>query len=101
MFRFAGFSGNESGVFVKNGSVLSLSDVVIEGGTGTNSSGQTDELRYGLYTSDSGTIALGENVGVVGFKYGVAADNGGVVNALNGLSLAARTQVFYQQTIRL
>ena len=83
VFRFAGFSGNESGVFVKNGSVLSLSDVVIEGGTGTNSSGQTDELRYGLYASDSGTIALGENVGVVGFKYGVAADNGGVVNALN------------------
>ena len=81
VFKFAGFSGNESGVFVKNGSVLSISDVVIEGGTGINSVGSADELSYGFYASDSGTIALGDNVAVVGFKYGAVADNGGVINA--------------------
>jgi 3D (Asp-Asp-Asp) domain-containing protein len=81
VFRFAGFSGNESGVFVKNGSVLSISDVVIEGGTGINSVGSVEELSYGFYASDSGTIALGDNVAVVGFKYGAVADNGGVINA--------------------
>ena len=81
VFTFAGFSGNESGVFVKNGSVLSLSDVVIEGGTGINSVGSVDELNYGVYASDSGTVALGDNVAIVGFKYGAVADNGGVINA--------------------
>ena len=34
-----------------------------------------------FYASDSGTVALGDNVVIVGFKYGAVADNNGVINA--------------------
>ena len=83
IFKFAGFSGNDTGLFVKDNSKIAINDIIFESGQGINSTGTTSQMNFGLHASRNATLTIGDNVGVVGFKNGVVADNGGIIDAEN------------------